>query len=130
MCAVLEGDFINFEILNTHDTIIIGRGENVDLDLSNELGSGRIHRRHAQISIQVIIVWSKFHHIFRHKVSLNYFQTLENGLKTFKLKNLGHRRVVVNGQQLLQQDEIDLAHASLIQMESIDLIFSVKPLIS
>ena len=60
VCAVLEGDFINFEIMNTHDTIIIGRGENVDLDLSNELGSGRIHRRHAQISIQVIIVWFYF----------------------------------------------------------------------
>ena len=77
MCAVLEGDFINFEILNTHDTIIIGRGENVDLDLSNELGSGRIHRRHAQISIQVIIVWSKFHDTFRHKVLFIFFRLLK-----------------------------------------------------
>ena len=52
---------------------------------------------------------------------------MENDTRTFKLKNLGHRRVVVNGQQLLQQDEIPLEHTSLIQMESIDLIFALTP---
>jgi hypothetical protein len=98
--ATLSGEFVDFEITNKMNTILIGRGDDVDVDLSNQIGAGRIHRKHALI-------------------------TVSN--EKFTLKNLGHRRVVVNGQQLLQQDEIELRHTSLIQMESIDLLFELTP---
>jgi len=102
--ASLSGDFVDFSITSEMEHIMIGRGPLADVDLSNQIGSGRIHRKHAMITIKT-----------------------ENKKRNFKLKNLGHRRVVVNGQQLLQQDEIPLEHTSLIQMESIDLIFALTP---
>jgi len=101
--ATLSGEFVDFEITAQIDKILIGRGVDVDVDLSNQIGAGRIHRKHAVITVT------------------------DQGVRRFTLKNLGHRRVVVNGQQLLQQDEIELRHTSLIQIESIDLLFALTP---
>ena len=116
--ATLSVEFVDFEITAQIDKILIGRGVDVDVDLSNQIGAGRIHRKHAVITVTDQVGWQK-----SSSVEMQFIQ----GVRRFTLKNLGHRRVVVNGQQLLQQDEIELRHTSLIQIESIDLLFALTP---
>ena len=67
--------------------VTIGRGQDVDCDLTKEINSSRIHRRQAEIYVKDV-----------------------NGMKSFSIKNIGHRVVFVNGNQLLMDDQIDLSH--------------------
>ena len=53
--ASLSGDFVDFSITDEMEHIMIGRGPQADVDLSNQIGSGRIHRKHAMITIKVRI---------------------------------------------------------------------------
>merc|ERR1711917_23088 len=104
-CATINGDFTHYEISSDQSTVIIGRGKESDCDLANEINASRIHRRQAEIRI-------------RHQ---------KNEYPTFIIRNIGHRVVSVNGLQLLMDDEVDLHHDSLIQVENIDLFFSITP---
>jgi len=104
-CATINGDFTHYEISSDQSTVIIGRGKESDCDLANEINASRIHRRQAEIRIC-------------HQ---------KNEYPTFIIRNIGHRVVSVNGLQLLMDDEVDLHHDSLIQVENIDLFFSITP---
>jgi len=104
-CATLNGDFTHYKISSDQSTVIIGRGKESDCDLANEINASRIHRRQAEIRVC-------------HQ---------KNDYPTFIIRNIGHRVVSVNGLQLLMDDEVDLHHDSLIQVENIDLFFSITP---
>jgi len=100
----IKANFTNYSIPPGQSIVTIGRGQDVDCDLTKEINSSRIHRRQAEIYIKDV-----------------------NGMKSFSIKNIGHRVVFVNGNQLLMDDQIDLSHQSLIQMENIDLFFTLTP---
>ena len=57
--ATLSGEFVDFEITAQIDKILIGRGVDVDVDLSNQIGAGRIHRKHAVITVTDQVGWQK-----------------------------------------------------------------------
>jgi hypothetical protein len=53
-CAHIEGEFTDFKIIVGQKETAIGRGENVDIDLTNEISSSRVHRRHCVLKESVI----------------------------------------------------------------------------
>jgi len=100
--AEIEGDFTRETIPAGRRETLIGRGAEVDVDLSAECDAMRIHRRHCTIITDA-----------------------NSKDLTFTLKNLGQRPVVVNGKQLLMEDETTLVHNSLIQIQTVTLFFRV-----
>ena len=102
-CAHLEGEFVEYFVPRAKRETAIGRGEDVDVDLTSEINSSRIHRRHC---------------LLRAVPS-------DSGRLTFSLRNVGQRPVAVNGLQLLMDDETPLTHNSLIQIQTVTLLFRV-----
>jgi len=100
-CAQIAGDFTSFKFPETSAEITIGRG-NVDVDLTREIGSSRVHRRHCVI----------------YK-----FSEAPNDEACFLLRNTGERPVIVNGRQLGLDGTSWLSHNSLIQVQAVNLMF-------
>lgn len=100
-CAQIAGDFTSFKFPETSAEITIGRG-NVDVDLTREIGSSRVHRRHCVI----------------YK-----FNEAPNDEACFLLRNTGERPVIVNGRQLGLDGTSWLSHNSLIQVQAVNLMF-------
>ena len=125
-CAHLEAEFVEFFIPRDKRLISIGRGpvslgilkisflkalkrrskyrffKDVDLDLSREIGSTRVHRRHCTIS-----------------------RSSFESRNVFHLRNIGELPLTVNGVQLYRDDEAILRHNSIIQIQNVDLFFRI-----
>jgi len=101
-CAHLEAEFVEFFIPRDKRLISIGRGPDVDLDLSREIGSARVHRRHCTIS-----------------------RSSFESRNVFHLRNIGELPLTVNGVQLYRDDEAILRHNSIIQIQNVDLFFRI-----
>ena len=72
------------------------------MDLSREIGSARVHRRHCTIS-----------------------RSSFESRNVFHLRNIGELPLTVNGVQLYRDDEAILRHNSIIQIQNVDLFFRI-----